>query len=140
MMPRFRIVVSLGGLLAALAASGATAIGLQPSGTAAVSVTLSEWKLIPSVKSVPAGKIRFRVKNAGALEHELVVLRTDTHHHALPVKGGKAVETGALGGIEDMQPGETRSVTLRLKPGRYVLFCNLLGHYRAGQFAALRVR
>ena len=104
-----------------------------------VAVVLSEWKLVPSATALRAGKVTFRVRNDGAIEHELVVLRTDSHHHALAVKKAVAVETGKLGEIPKIVPGQERSLTLSLKPGKYVLICNLLGHYRAGQFAALRV-
>ena len=105
-----------------------------------VAVLLSEWKLVPSATALRAGKVTFRVRNDGAIEHELVVLRTDSHHHALTVKKAVAVETGRQGEIPKIVPGQERSLTLSLKPGKYVLICNLLGHYRAGQFAALRVR
>jgi len=104
-----------------------------------VAVVLSEWKLVPSATTLRAGKVTFRVRNDGAIEHELVVLRTDSHHHALKVKKAVAVETGKLGEIPKIVPGQELSLTLSLKPGKYVLLCNLLGHYRAGQFAALRV-
>lgn len=96
--------------------------------------------MIPSAKIVRAGKVTFLVKNAGTIEHELVVLRTERHHHALPVKGGRAVEMGLQGEVEELEPGESARLTIALKPGKYVLLCNLLGHYKAGQFAALRAR
>lgn len=129
-------------LLAALAA------GLGPAqaapggarGSSAVTVVLAEWTLVPSATTVRAGKVTFQVTNDGAIEHEFVVLRTDSHHHALTVKKAVAVETGRQGEIAKIVPGEERSLTLNLKPGKYVLICNLLGHYKAGQYAALRVR
>ena len=74
------------------------------------------------------------------MEHEFVVLRTDRPHNALPVKAAVAAETGRRGEISSIAPGKVRSLTLTLKPGKYVLICNLLGHYKAGQHAALRVR
>ena len=128
-------------LLAALTVSLGAA-GAAPGQTQApskVAVILSEWKLVPSARTLRAGKVTFRVRNDGAIEHEFVVLRTNSHHHALPVKKAVAVETGRLGEIAKIVPGQERSLTVRLKPGKYVLICNLLGHYRAGQFAALRV-
>ena len=121
---------------------GLGSAGATPARTQApskVAVVLSEWKVVPSVAKVRAGKVTFSVRNAGAIEHELVVLRTDSHHHALTVKKAVAVETGRQGEIPKIVPGQVRSLTLSLKPGKYVLICNLLGHYRAGQFAALRV-
>ena len=128
-------------LLAALTV-GLGAAGATPGRSQApskVGVVLSEWKLVPSATALRAGKVTFRVRNDGAIEHELVVLRTDSHHHALKVKKAVAVETGKLGEIPKIVPGQELSLTLSLKPGKYVLICNLLGHYKAGQFAALRV-
>ena len=128
-------------LLAALTV-GLGAAGATPGRSQApskVAVVLSEWKLVPSATTLRAGKVTFRVKNDGAIEHEFVVLRTDSHHHALKVKKAVAVETGKLGKIPKIVPGQERSLTLSLKPGKYVLICNLLGHYKAGQYAALRV-
>jgi len=46
---------------------------------------------------------------------------------------GRPNEEAALGMIEDMEPGESGTMTLRLTPGTYVLFCNVSGHYAAGQ-------
>jgi len=127
----------LAALTVGLGAAGATPGRSQAPSK--VGVVLSEWKLVPSATTLRAGKVTFRVKNDGAIEHEFVVLRTDSHHHALPVKKAVAVETGRQGEIPKIVPGQERSLTLSLKPGKYVLICNLLGHYKAGQYAALRV-
>jgi uncharacterized cupredoxin-like copper-binding protein len=45
-----------------------------------------------------------------------------------------------LGEAGDIKPGQTKKVTLTLKPGKYVLLCNLAGHYKAGQYAAFTVK
>lgn len=139
-MSTLKTAVGLAVLTALTISLGAAAAApARVQAPAKVSVVLKEWKLIPSTTRVKAGKVAFVVKNTGALEHEFVVLRTDAHHHALVVKGGEAVETGLKGEIEKVPAGQKRAVTLNLKPGKYVLLCNLLGHYKAGQFAALRV-
>ncbi len=128
----------LAALTVGLGAAGAAPARSQAPSS--VGVVLTEWKLVPSATSVRAGKVTFRVRNDGAIEHELVVLRTDLHHHVLPVKRAVAVETGKLGRTAKIAAGQERVLTLSLKPGKYVLLCNLLGHYKAGQYAALRVR
>ena len=129
------------GLLTALGVSlvTATAAPAAPKAPANVSVVLSEWKLVPSLASLKSGKVTFVVKNDGTLDHEFVVLRTDAHHHAIAVKKGQAVEAGLAGEIANIAPGQSRAITVSLKRGKYVVLCNLLGHYKAGQFAALRV-
>jgi uncharacterized cupredoxin-like copper-binding protein len=124
--------------------AGLLAFTASPAETATsgsvVSVALTEWKLVPEQATVRPGRISFVVRNDGAMAHEFVVLRSDRHHHSLKVKEGKAVETGRLGEIPLIPSGASKRLTLRVSPGKYVLLCNLLGHYQAGQFAALRAR
>jgi uncharacterized cupredoxin-like copper-binding protein len=89
----------------------------------------------PSVTSVPAGKVTFRATNMGMLTHELMVER-------MPIKmesPGKPVESAAQGMIDDMQHGQSGQMTLKLTPGKYMLFCNVPGHYAAGQHTVLTV-
>jgi uncharacterized cupredoxin-like copper-binding protein len=127
--------VSSAGLLAITASAADTA-----SSGSAVSVALVEWKLLPAQITVRAGRVTFVVRNDGAMDHEFLVLRSDRHHHSLAVKKGRAVETGRLGEIPLIPKGTTKRITLRVPPGRYVMLCNMLGHYQAGQYAALRAR
>jgi len=131
--------------LAALVLSvGLVAVAAPPAETAAsgavVTIVLDEWKLVLSQVTTPSGRVTFVVRNDGTMAHEFVVVRSDRHHHLLKVKGGKAVETGRLGKIPTIPSGTTRRLTLRVLPGKYVLLCNMLGHYQAGQRAALRAR
>jgi uncharacterized cupredoxin-like copper-binding protein len=118
-------------------ASASTVSAKQAS---TVSVHMKEFSLAPQPSSVPAGKVTFKAANDGKVTHELVVLNTDRAPGALPVAKGKADETGDLGEAEDVTAGTSKSVTLALKPGHYVLICNLAGHYQAGMHAAFTVR
>lgn len=131
-------------LAASVLAAGLAAIAAPPADTATsgsvVSLALTEWKLTPRQVTVRPGRVAFVVRNDGTMVHEFVILRSDRHHHSLAVKGGKAVETGRVGQIPAIPNGGSKRLTLKLKAGKYVLLCNLLGHYQAGQFAALRVR
>jgi uncharacterized cupredoxin-like copper-binding protein len=128
----------------AVASAGLSAITASPAQTAtsgtAVSVALVEWKLLPGQATVRAGRITFVVRNDGTMDHEFLILRSDRHHHSLKVDGGKAVEAGRLGEIPRIPSGTSKRITLKVPPGRYVMLCNLIGHYQAGQYAALRVR
>ena len=124
--------------------AGLAVIAAPPGDTATsgnvVTLALSEWKLTPSRMTVRPGRVSFVVRNDGTMPHELVVLRTDHHHHSIPVKRGKAVERGRVGEVPTIPIASSKRLALRLKAGRYVLLCNYLGHYQAGQYAALRVR
>jgi uncharacterized cupredoxin-like copper-binding protein len=105
------------------------------NGAHLISVRLGEMYARPSVTSVPAGKVTFRATNMGMLTHELMVER-------MPIKmesPGKPVESAAQGMIDDMQHGQSGQMTLKLTPGKYMLFCNVPGHYAAGQHTVLTV-
>jgi uncharacterized cupredoxin-like copper-binding protein len=131
-------------LAVAVSSAGLIAIAASPAETATsgavVPVSLIEWKLVPGQVTVRAGRVSFVVRNDGTMAHEFLVLRSDRHHHSLKVKGGKAVEAGRLGKIPQIPTGTSKRITLKVPPGRYVMLCNMLGHYQAGQFAALRAR
>lgn len=95
-----------------------------------------------SKPSAPAGKVTFATTNVGAMPHELVILKTDTPADKLPAgEGGKAKETGRLGKVELLSPkSDTMYLTLDLKPGKYVLICNVPGHYGLGQYVGFEVK
>jgi uncharacterized cupredoxin-like copper-binding protein len=121
--------------LAGLAAHEAAGRG------AATTVRITEKEF--TLKAVPAsarpGKVTFVARNAGKLEHEVVVVKTNRAPGKLPVKGTKASEAGRVGKIPPFKPGQTKRLTLSLKAGKYVLFCNVAGHYESGQYSGFRV-
>ena len=135
-----------GVVLAALILSGvpgmATTYSPQtPASPAAstVNVVMKDRSFQSSTRTVPVGKVTFVVRNAGTMEHEFVVLRTDRHHHLLSMKSQQASEAGAKGEIEEFASGRTKRLTRTLAPGKYVLLCNLPGHYKRGQYLAFTV-
>ena len=104
-----------------------------------VTVVMTDRQFRPSVRTVPAGKVTFVVRNAGTMVHEFLVLKTDKAAGALPMKGQRASEAGAKGEIGEFAAGRTKRLTLTLAPGKYVLLCNLPGHYKRGQFVSFVV-
>lgn len=104
-----------------------------------VGVSLAEYTVTPAPTTAKAGKVTFTVRNAGKIGHEFVVLRTAKPAADL-LKGSEADETGNVGEIGGIAPGQTKQLSLALKPGHYALICNLPGHYAAGQHADLTVR
>jgi uncharacterized cupredoxin-like copper-binding protein len=111
------------------------------AGTAtSVTVTAKEFTLVPSVKSVKAGAVTFTMRNAGKVAHEMIVLKTSKAPGSLAGTGSSASEKGSLGEISGIKPGKSGKLTLTLKPGKYVLFCNLPGHYKSGQFTGFTVK
>jgi uncharacterized cupredoxin-like copper-binding protein len=112
---------------------------LAPAPAARVRVTLKEFTISPAPAVGRAGKVTFRVRNAGAIRHEFVVLRTKKPAAKL-LKGREASEAGNVGEIGDLKPGATKTLRLNLRAGHYALICNLSGHYVAGQHADFFVK
>ena len=126
------------GLLVGLAA---VLVPIALGAGSTVSVRLKEFTLTPRPATVKPGKVTFVVKNTGKLEHELVVMKTNVAPGKLPLNAkGRVPEKGVMGEAGDIKPGQTKKVTLTLKPGKYVLLCNLAGHYKAGQYAGFTVK
>jgi uncharacterized cupredoxin-like copper-binding protein len=121
---------SAGSTMAGGAMMGGAAVGnAAPTGVRTIHVKLGEMWVRPDYTSVKAGRITFAAANTGQLEHELMIER-------MPLKmdaPGRPNEEAAQGMIEDMEPGDRGRMTLKLTPGSYVLFCNVAGHYAAGQ-------
>ncbi len=113
----------------------------------AVGVVLDEWSIAPDVSTVKAGSVTFEAKNEGAVPHELEVfsIGEDVDIAALPVEASKAEaeQAGAeeIGEIEpeDLPGGGEAEATFDLEPGRYLLICNIAGHYEQGMYAELTV-
>jgi uncharacterized cupredoxin-like copper-binding protein len=101
-----------------------------------VDVKLGEMFVRPGAQVIKAGKVTFSVANTGKLTHEMIVSR-------LPVKvkpNGQANEANSVGEVPELQPGSSGKVTLKLAPGTYQLFCNVPGHYAAGQHTSITVK
>jgi uncharacterized cupredoxin-like copper-binding protein len=110
-----------------------------PAPAHASAVTLSEFNVAPKPADVASGPVTFNVSNAGKVEHEFVVVKTSKPASDL-LKDGKADETGNVGEIGSVKPGQTKALKLELAAGHYALLCNLPGHYAAGQYADLTVK
>src|SRR5206468_11133800 len=77
-----------------------------PGDPAAMSATLSEWKVELSTRTITAGTVTFTVANVGSIPH------------AFEVEGpGIEQETAVI------QPGSSATLTLTLKPGTYEVYC-----------------
>ena len=106
-----------------------TAAQVAAAKTGTVYVQLGDIWVAPTVPSVKSGKVVFKAKNVGKLEHELMVERMPMKFDA-PMQPN---EDAAQGMIPDMEGGGSGQMTMHLKPGTYMLFCNVEGHYAAGQ-------
>ncbi len=141
--------------------SGGVTVSSEAAGTP-VAVTVSDTKglngpmtLVPAPLSVASGAVTFNVKNTGTIDHEMLVIKTDTPFNQLPIVDSgdppatvtsgadKIAETGKAGetGDPNLKPGQSRSFTIKnLAPGSYVLACNIAKHYGLGMRAAFTVK
>jgi len=124
--------------------SGSVATGEAVTSKPLVAVQVDEFSVFPGTQGAPRGKVRFVVTNIGKITHEFVVLKTAKP--AGNLLGGdhgpnRADESGAVGEIAAVPPGQARTLNLTLKAGHYALICNLPpNHYKVGQFADFYVR
>lgn len=134
--------VGLLGILAVLAAvvAAVTVATTSDAASKSTKVTLSDFRVSASPKSVSAGKVSFTAKNAGDMEHELVIVKTSTSASKLKVSNNRVSEKGTVGEIEDIAAGKSKTHTFNLKKGHYVLLCNIPGHYKAGMRADFTVK
>ncbi len=144
-------------------ADGGVTVTQAPAAAAAsqVDVVVSDTKGLAGPmtvatfqSTVKAGNVTFNVVNVGTIEHELVVLKTSAPFDKLPIADAgdppAPVATGADKVSEDTNIGETGDPNLKtgdtrifviknMKPGNYVLVCNIARHYGLGMRAALTV-
>lgn len=142
---------SSGGVTVSSEAAG-TPVGVTVSDTSGLNGPMT---LLPAPISVAPGRVSFTVKNTGTIDHEMIVLKTDTPYNELPIVDAgdppatvttgadKIAETGNVGetGEPDVAPGKTRVFTIKsMEAGNYVLACNIAKHYGLGMRAAFTVK
>lgn len=102
-----------------------------------------EYTMTVDPASVPAGSVTFEVSNAETNEekHEMVVMKTDTPADQLKPRASNPDKVEEEGEIEEveLEPGQSKNLTLDLDAGKYVLVCNLEKHYARGMFASFEV-
>lgn len=133
-------ILGIGAIALAVAAGCAAPVAKTSGGT--INATLTDMKIGVDHGSMSAGPITFVVKNTGAVPHELVVLKTDLSQDMIAVdvdEAGKMDETGNVGETGDMAVGATKSFTVTLAAGHYVLMCNEIGHYGSGMHMSFTV-
>jgi plastocyanin len=103
-----------------------------------LTVTLQEFTmLVLPPAETKAGTVRMKVINKGSLTHEMVVVRAasvTTLPKVTTAGGARMVgavdeeaipERNKMGETGDVKPGKTVTKTFTLRPGRYVMFCNI---------------
>jgi uncharacterized cupredoxin-like copper-binding protein len=82
----------------------------------------------------------FEVRNTGKVRHELVIVKTARTAKKLPVANGEVVHHG-FKDVLPLEPGDHHRIVFgNLRPGHYVLICDLPGHYQKGMRRDFTVR
>ena len=112
---------------------------------AVVPVQLANFK-ITMPDHAKAGLVRFDLQGLGPTMHEFNVERTDAKPGGMPLAADGTVDDQNphdgfthLTEREGIDMGKSATLTVRLAPGHYVLYCNMDGHYRAGMHAEVTV-
>lgn len=111
--------------LTALAIAAAAHPVLAARAPARVQVTALEFEYRLSRLTVRQGPALIQLVNYGEDEHDLFVRRV----------GGTRTWR-----VRTILPGERATLSLRLRPGRYRLWCSVADHRSRGMRATLRVR
>jgi uncharacterized cupredoxin-like copper-binding protein len=108
-----------------------------------VSVNEKDFAIAVVQQHVAAGALVLRIHNHGPDAHELIVVRSKGGNPPLRSDGLTVSEEElrpvTMGSLEPGPPGSVRDLSVRLSPGRYLLFCNMAGHYMAGMHTVLVV-
>jgi uncharacterized cupredoxin-like copper-binding protein len=118
-------------------------MGFTPGSGADMSKAM--MSIVVDQASVPAGKVTFDVVNESKETiHEMLVAPYADASPKLPYVAAenRADEdaAGHLGEVSELEPGKGGSLTLDLKAGKYILFCNVPGHLSAGMWTVVEVK
>ncbi|TPO10494.1 sulfocyanin-like copper-binding protein [Mesorhizobium sp. B1-1-5] len=120
----------------------------MPTGLTYAAPGLDSTKATMGIKisrgAVKAGKVTFKLKNDSKdTIHEMIVIFLADAKKPLPyIDAENRVDedkAGDEGEVSELDPGKSGSLTVDLKPGRYLLICNVPGHYAAGMWTEFTV-
>jgi len=99
-----------------------------------------------SVDTASAGEITFEVLNSSKdTIHEMIITRLRDLSMLFPfnpveIRVDEDKMPDILGEVSELEPGKTAALRLDLKPGKYLLFCNVPGHFTSGMWTIFTVK
>jgi len=95
--------------------------------------------------TVRAGEVTFQVSNdSKAVVHEMILAQIADAAKPMPyIDNENRVDedkAGDLGEVSELEPGKSGTLTVTLKPGTYLLYCNVPGHYLAGMWTTITAK
>ena len=146
------------GLLAATTAMAATVVNVSlwdkgastPMGTdmayagAPMDASKATMGTTADPATVKTGIVTFHVtNNSKDTIHEMIVMYLADPTKPLPyISAENRVDedkAGDKGEVSELDPGASGSLTVFLKPGKYLLICNVPGHFAAGMWSEFEV-
>ncbi len=107
-----------------------------------LTIKMGDFYYKPSDVTAKAGSVTITAPNEGGAPHELVIAKTNDDPAKLPTVADGSVDEAQLdipGEVEEVEAGATGTATLDLSAAKYVMFCNLPGHYKGGMYGSLTV-
>ena len=124
-----------------------------------VNVHLQEFTMTVAPDSVKAGDVQFAIKNTGTITHEMVLVRAPdidglprvtvaTADRAVGDVDEEAIPEADKPGEAVVKAGASKTVTIKLTPGTYTMFCNIdtkqsdgtvINHFQMGMHSVITV-
>jgi uncharacterized cupredoxin-like copper-binding protein len=162
-IPKFRLLLPVAAMIAAgtlasplQAASTTVTVLLSDKGAnvdmptnmgmnmGAMDMSMATMRIKASPPKAKAGEITFVVKNISKdTIHEMILARLEDPSKQEPYIANESRvdedNAGDLGEVSELDPGASGKLTVTLKPGKYLLYCNVPGHYMAGMWTTFTV-
>ena len=123
---RLLMLVVAGLLAVAACSSGATSSpgGAAASSAASTAIHVRDFTLDPLAVSSTGGSVSLAVTNDGPTIHNVTI---------------RDASGTIIAATKDLQPGTSETLSTKLAPGSYILFCSLPGHESLGIKGTLTV-
>jgi uncharacterized cupredoxin-like copper-binding protein len=113
-------------------------------GAPGVDLSTAPMGVKASPSSAPTGDVTFDVTNTSKdTIHEMIVMYVGNSTKPLPyIDNEERVDEEKvrdLGEVSELDPGGSGALTVHLDPGKYLLICNVPGHYAAGMWTEFDV-
>jgi len=141
-------VLSVIALITSVVAIGLSARTKSVTASSAVpniAVVEKDFSIQATPPTVKGGLVDVTVANAGPSAHEFLIFRADQAPDALPTGSDGRVDessdqiTKVFDSGDNIAANSSKVFHAALTPGKYVMVCNLPGHYKAGMHEAFTV-
>jgi len=146
--PGMATVLSVIALITSVVAIGLSARTKSVTASSAVpniAVVEKDFSIQATPPTVKGGLVDVTVANAGPSAHEFLIFRADQAPDALPTGSDGRVDessdqiTKVFDSGDNIAANGSKVFHAALTPGKYVMVCNLPGHYKAGMHEAFTV-